>query len=46
MCEQLYMSLSTVKTHVSHLLTKPQARDRTQPVVIAHETGLVVPGAA
>lgn len=39
----LVVSLSTVKTHVSRLLTKLDARDRTQLVVIAYETGVVVP---
>jgi DNA-binding NarL/FixJ family response regulator len=39
----LHMSLSTAKTHVSHLLTKLGARDRAQLVVIAYEAGFVVP---
>ena len=43
--EQLYMSPATAKTHVSHLLTKLGARDRTQLVMIAYETGVAVPGA-
>jgi DNA-binding NarL/FixJ family response regulator len=33
----------TTTTHVGRLLTKLQARDRTQLVVIAYETGLVTP---
>jgi DNA-binding NarL/FixJ family response regulator len=42
--EALYMGYGTVKTHVSHLLTKLGARDRAQLVVLAYESGLVVPG--
>jgi DNA-binding NarL/FixJ family response regulator len=42
--ERLYLSPATAKTHVGRLLTKLQARDRTQLVVIAYETGLVTPG--
>ena len=36
----LYVSLPTVKTHVSRILTKLGARDRTQLVVFAYEAGL------
>jgi DNA-binding NarL/FixJ family response regulator len=43
---RLYLSPLTTKTHVSHIMTKLDARDRAQLVVIAYETGLVVPGAA
>jgi len=43
--EQLFMSHATAKTHVSHLLTKLDARDRAQLVMLAYETGAVVPGA-
>jgi DNA-binding NarL/FixJ family response regulator len=37
----LYLSLPTVKTHVSRILAKVGARDRTQLVVMAYESGLV-----
>ncbi len=42
--ESLFMGTGTVKTHVSHLLTKIDARDRAQLVVFAYESGLVRPG--
>ena len=42
---QLYVSHATVKTHVSRLLMKLDARDRAQLVMIAYETGVVQPGA-
>lgn len=38
--EQLVISLPTVKTHVSSLLAKLNARDRAQLVIIAYESGL------
>ena len=40
---RLCLSPATAKTHVGRLLTKLQARDRTQLVVIAYQTGLVTP---
>ena len=40
---QLIVSLQTVKTHVSSLLTKLGARDRTQAVIIAYESGFISP---
>jgi DNA-binding NarL/FixJ family response regulator len=43
--EQLYMSHATPNTHVSRLLTKLQARDRAQLVMVAYEAGIVTPGA-
>jgi DNA-binding NarL/FixJ family response regulator len=42
--QQLYLSPATVRTHVSRAMTKLSARDRTQLVVPAYETGLVRPG--
>jgi DNA-binding NarL/FixJ family response regulator len=41
LAETLHVSLPTVKTHVSRILTKLDARDRTQLVVLAYESGLV-----
>ena len=41
--EELYVSAATAKTHVSRLLMKLGARDRTQLVVLAYESGLVEP---
>ncbi|MFF2621010.1 response regulator [Oerskovia jenensis] len=40
----LYLSESTVKTHVSRVMTKLRARDRAQLVVAAYEAGIVRPG--
>ncbi len=41
---ELGVSLHTAKTHVGRLLTKLGARDRTQLVVLAYESGLVRAG--
>ena len=40
---QLSLSVATIKSHVGHLLAKTGVRDRVQAVVLAYETGLVVP---
>ncbi|QNP68077.1 response regulator transcription factor [Streptomyces roseirectus] len=41
---RLVLSPSTAKTHVSRIMTKLGARDRSQVVVLAYESGLVTPG--
>jgi DNA-binding NarL/FixJ family response regulator len=41
---KLFVSMATVKTHISRLLAKLQARDRAQLVITAYESGLVGPG--
>ncbi|MFC0110388.1 response regulator transcription factor [Kibdelosporangium aridum] len=42
--EQLFVSVQTVKTHVGNVLSKLHARDRTQAVITAYESGFVTPG--
>jgi DNA-binding NarL/FixJ family response regulator len=41
--DHLRISPATAKTHVAHLLTKLDARDRVQLVIIAYQAGLAVP---
>jgi len=38
--QQLYISETTVKTHVTHILAKLGLRDRVQAVVLAYQTGV------
>ena len=42
--QELYLSLSTVKRHLEHILPKLKVSDRTQAAVKAIELGLVPPG--
>jgi DNA-binding NarL/FixJ family response regulator len=42
----LFIGPGTVKTHVTHILTKLGLRDRVQAVVFAYETGLVRRGSS
>jgi DNA-binding NarL/FixJ family response regulator len=42
--QELFLSPATARTYVSRLLTRLDARDRARLVVLAYETGLVIPG--
>lgn len=39
--ERLYMSLATVKAHISHIFTKLDAGNRVQVAILMHDTGMV-----
>jgi DNA-binding NarL/FixJ family response regulator len=45
LAEHLFLSETTVKTHVSSILRKLHVRDRVQAVIAAYDAGLVQPGA-
>jgi len=42
--KELMVGAATVKTHVTHVLTKLDLRDRVQAVIYAYEAGVVQPG--
>ncbi|MEU9186474.1 response regulator transcription factor [Streptomyces sp. NPDC048484] len=42
--QRLVLAPSTAKTHVSRIMAKLGARDRSQVVVLAYESGMVSPG--
>lgn len=44
--EALFLSEATIKTHISHVLTKLGVRDRVQAVIAAFEAGIAGPGAS
>jgi DNA-binding NarL/FixJ family response regulator len=41
--QELYISETTVKTHITHILQKLNLRDRVQAVVLAYQTGVFDP---
>ncbi|WP_406356752.1 response regulator [Streptomyces sp. NBC_00658] len=43
LADRLFLSPTTVKTHIGRILSKLDLRDRVQAVVLAYETGLISP---
>jgi DNA-binding NarL/FixJ family response regulator len=43
LAQRLFLSEATVKTHIARILAKLELRDRVQAVVVAYESGLVIP---
>lgn len=41
---RLAVGAATAKTHVAAVLAKTGARDRTQAVIVAYESGFITPG--
>lgn len=41
---EVHLSEATIKTHVANVLAKLGVRDRVRAVIVAYESGLVVPG--
>ena len=39
--DELYLSVATVKTHISHAMTKLDLANRTQLALLAHDAGLL-----
>lgn len=44
LADRLFLSPTTIKTHIGRILSKLDLRDRVQAVVLAYETGLISPG--
>ncbi|MFC8132075.1 response regulator [Streptomyces sp. NPDC057302] len=44
LADRLFLSPTTVKTHIGRILSKLDLRDRVQAVVLAYESGLISPG--
>ena len=40
---ELFIGDAAVRTHIGHVLSKPNSRSRVQAVVVAYESGLIRP---